>query len=105
MIVTPQIADTNLLFNAIQSSTTTEELLSQEGEWRISDKIKRAYQQTLQNYSQHLEERELNQLTTAAGNTGLAGVTADKLITFSPLWKIQQISSQNCPKKGMILDL
>lgn len=47
MIVTPQIADTTLLFNAIQSSTTTEELLSQEGEWRISDEIKRAYQQTL----------------------------------------------------------
>ena len=58
--------------------------------WRISGEIKKckAYQKTLQNYSQHLGERELNQLTTAAGNTGLAGVTADKLIPFSPLWKI-----------------
>lgn len=46
------------------------------------------YQQTLQNYSQHHGGRELNQLTTAAGNTGLAGVVADKLIPFSPLWDI-----------------
>ena len=58
--------------------------------WRISGEIKKCkdYQQTLQNYSQHLGERKLNQLTTAAGNTGLAGVIADKSIPFSPLWKI-----------------
>lgn len=29
-----------------------------------------------------------HQLTTAAGNTGLAGVVADKLIPFAPLWNI-----------------
>ena len=59
-------------------------------DWRTSGKIKKckAYQQTLQNYSQHLGERELNQLTTAAENTGLAGITADKKFSFSPLWKI-----------------
>ena len=58
--------------------------------WKISGEIKkcRAYQQTLQNYLQHPGERALNQLTTAAGDTGLAGVTADKLIPFSPLWNI-----------------
>uniref|UniRef100_A0A8W8JUE2 Uncharacterized protein n=1 Tax=Magallana gigas TaxID=29159 RepID=A0A8W8JUE2_MAGGI len=58
--------------------------------WKISGETKKCmgHQQTLQNYSQHHGGRELNQLTTAAGNTGLAGVVADKLIPFSPLWNI-----------------
>lgn len=65
-------------------------------------KTSKAYQQTQQNYSQHLEERVLKQLTTAAGKCGLAVATT---VTFSPLCKISQISCQICSIKGINIDL
>jgi hypothetical protein len=58
--------------------------------WKISrrpDKCK-AFLRKLPSYGSLHGEQVRSQLTTAAGENGLAGVVCDKLINFNPLWKI-----------------
>ena len=56
--------------------------------WKISgDQNKcKVYQNTLQYYLPQPGGKGRNQLTTAAGDTGIAGVLKNKLIPFVPLW-------------------
>ena len=58
--------------------------------WKISaDQQKcRDFQRKLQNYSCQHGGKGHSQLITAAGSSGIAGVTREKLIPFVPLWNI-----------------
>jgi hypothetical protein len=58
--------------------------------WTISGEVQKVqeYQRTLQNYSPNPGEKEPGKLIIAPGTSGLAGVKANKLIAFKPLWKI-----------------
>ena len=58
--------------------------------WKVSgiDTLQVEYRRTLPAYSYKHEGKGLKQLTMAPGKSGLAGVVADKLILFRPLWKI-----------------
>ena len=57
--------------------------------WKISGNQElRDFQLKAQNYCSQRGGKALSQLTTAAGDSGLAGVVRDKLILFRPLWKI-----------------
>lgn len=56
--------------------------------WEISsDQSKcKAYKETQRDYLPQHGAKGHNQLITAAGNTGVAGVLKNKLIPFVPLW-------------------
>jgi hypothetical protein len=58
--------------------------------WKISGNPRKCweFQNKLQSYSPQRGDRVPSQLTTAAGNTGLAGVINNKLIPFVPLWNL-----------------
>ena len=75
--------------------------------WKISGNQKscRDFQLKAQNYCSQRGGKALSRLTTAAGDSGLAGVVRDKLILFRPLWKIERIFCQTCSSVVMNTEL
>ncbi|XP_078320246.1 uncharacterized protein LOC111103749 [Crassostrea virginica] len=89
---------------AVQAMTKENLLISSEGQmqplirtntlklvaWKVSGELKKQqeFRSKLPNCWQQDGGKGLRQLITAAGDSGVAGVTQGKLIHFTPLWKI-----------------
>ena len=93
-----------LIQDPVKIPTFPQLLLSPQGEahpltqsgsltlaaWRISGDpcLQQGYQKRLQNCMKRHGDQELGSLTKVPGESGLAGVTNNQLIMFTPLWPI-----------------